>query len=222
LSFQQILQSISDTTTLDALWKAILAVYYMAWVFGTTIDVNFQEDVSMQAPNQGRLPLQAVGLLALFLVVAALLLYSQSYVQFVIFLSIFYVTNLIGYAYITKYFTNPMLSVSRGVYDNDKDYIGREKLFVVSHYMVGGWQVWRFLVGALIICAMAFIAVARSYFPQLLGHLGQLSPDLVQVLAMLCFVLVMEGWIWTMRLRTSAQLDILDELYSKYKIHAAT
>ena len=57
--FNRFCKPISDTTTLDALWKAVLALYYMAWVFGTTADVNFQEDVSMQAPNQGRLPLQA-------------------------------------------------------------------------------------------------------------------------------------------------------------------
>ena len=83
--------------------------------------------------------------------------------------------------------------------------------------MIGAWQVWRFLAGALIICAMAFIAVGRSYFPHQLGELGHLPPELVQVLAMLFFVLIMEGWIWAMRLRTSAQLDILDELYSKYE-----
>ena len=113
-----------------------------------------------------------------------------------------------------------MLAASDLLYESDKDYIGRERLCVVYIYMLGRWQLWRFLAGFLIICLMAFVAVSGSYFPHLLGPLGDLSPDVVQVLAMLCFVLVMEGWIWTMRLRTSAKLDVLDELAPKYEVLA--
>jgi hypothetical protein len=216
LSLPEILRTISDSTALDVLWKSILVLYYTAWVFGASNDVNFQEDVSLIAPNEGSAGFGVIGLFVVFLIVAAMLLYSPNYELFVTFLTIFFATNVLGYTYIARSFSKPMFDASHALYEKDGDYFGLEKLAAVEHYQIGRWQVWRFVVGFLIICGMIGIAV-RMHVPHApIPFIDEVPIQLTQSIGMFLFVLLMEVWIWTMRVKTIATLSALNRLAARY------
>ena len=217
LSFQEIVAVLSNATALDVFWKVVLLIYYTGWVFGASMDTNFHEDVSFGAPYDGRLPLQAIGLLVLFLVVAILLLYSNTYEQFVLFITVFFITNLVGYAYISAKFTKPMLEESRIEYERNNELYSLERLAIFEHYMLGWWQIWRFAAGALIIAIMIGIALIKYIYGQI-QYLESVPIELLQASGMLLFVGVMEVWIFSMRIRTRAGLAALDQLASKYEL----
>ena len=218
LSFREIVSALSDATALDIFWKTVLLIYYTGWVFGSTMDTNFHEDVALGAPYEGRLPTTAVSLLAGFLVLAALLLYSQTYEQFVVFFTAFFISNLIGYAYIVRNFTKPMLRESRLEYERQNDFFNLERLSIFERYMLGRWQIWRFLVGALMISAMIGVAVLKFLHAGRVPYLDGTPIGLLQAAGMLCFVAVMEIWIFAMRIKARAGLAALDELASKYEL----
>lgn len=216
LSLPEIIRTISDATALDVLWKTILLLYYTAWVFGASTDVNFQEDVSLIAPNEGAPGFGVLSLFVVFLIVAAMLLYSPNYELFVAFLTIFFATNVIGYTYIVRSFSKPMFDASRTLYQKDNDHFGLEKLEAVEHYQIGPWQAWRFVVGFVMICGMIAIAV-RTHIPHApMRFIDEVPIQLTQSIGMFIFVVVMEVWIWTMRVKTIATLSVLDRLQSRY------
>jgi hypothetical protein len=220
LSLPEIIRTISDATALDVLWKSILLLYYTAWVFGASNDVNFQEDVSLIAPNEGAPSFGVFGLFVVFLIVAAMLLYSPNYELFVAFLTVFFATNVLGYAYIATSFSKPMFDASRALYAKDGDFFGLEKLAAVEHYQVGRWQIWRFAVGFIIICGMIAIAV-RMHVPHApMRFIDEVPIQLTQSIGMFIFVVVMEVWIWTMRVKMIATLRVLDLLQSRYTLTA--
>jgi len=71
-------------------------------------------------------------------VLAALLLYSQTYEQFVVFFTAFFISNLIGYAYIVRNFTKPMLRESRLEYERQNDFFNLERLSILSDTCLEG------------------------------------------------------------------------------------
>ena len=221
LSFREIVSALSDSTALDIFWKTVLLIYYTGWVFGSTMDTNLHEDVSFGAPYEGRLPATAVLLLAVFLVLAALLLYSKTYEQFVFFFTAFFISNLIGYAYIARKFTRPMLRELRLEYEGRNDFFNLERLSIFERYMLGRWQIWRFLVGALMISAMIGVAILKFLHAGRVPYLEETPIELLQAAGMLCFVAVMEIWIFAMRVKARAGLAALDELASKYELRRA-
>ncbi len=218
LSFSAIIGAIASSTVLDVLWKLVLFIYYTAWVIGASNDTNFHEDVSVRAPFGGQLPLQAIGLLVLFLVVAALLLYSQTFEQFVVFITLFFSTNFISYLYIVREFTRPMIEESRAEFMSQGDYFGIERIAIFEHYMLGRWQFWRFLTGCVIIAAMIAIAVSNRLFGGTIPYLQDIPLELVQLIGMASFVAVLEIWIFYMRLKTLAGLAALDRLAARYQL----
>ena len=218
LSFSEVIGVIASSTVLDVLWKLILFVYYAAWVVGASNDTNFHEDVSVRAPFGGQLPLQAIGLLVLFLVVAALLLYSRTFEQFVAFITLFFTTNYISYRYIVREFTRPMIEESRAEYVARRDYFGIERIAIFEHYMLGSWQLWRFLTGCAIIGAMIAIAISNRLFGGTLPYLQDVPMEVVQLIGMASFVAILETWIFYMRLKTLASLAALDQLATRYEL----
>src|SRR3984893_12612628 len=76
----------------DILWRATLVIYYWCWVFGTSFDTDIQEIAYVSFPGKGRWPVRAFGVLSLFVVVAAVLLWSRgNFVYFSLALTVFVV-----------------------------------------------------------------------------------------------------------------------------------
>jgi hypothetical protein len=222
LSLGEIVNTLANSTILDVLWKLTLLVYYTGWVVGTSIDTNFHEDVSVRAPFGGQLPLQAAGLLVVFLIVAALLLYSRTFEQFVLFITVFYATCLVGYRYIVREFSRPMIEESRAAYSADNDHFGLERIAIFERYMMGRWQFWRFMVGWLIIATMIALAVLNRVLGGSIPFLRDVPIEFVQLVGMVCFILILETWIFYMRLKTIAALGALDDLSARYDLRPRT
>ena len=218
LSFKEIVQTVSNSTTQDVLWKLTMLIYYSAWVVGASIDTNLHEDVAVHAPFDGRLPLKALAMLALFLVLAALLLYSQTYEQFVLFFTLFFGLNLWGGNYINQQFSRPMIDKSRAQYATAGDHFGIERTRIFERYQLGRWQKVRFLVGCLIIGAMIAIAAANRFYGGQVPVLKDLPIEVVQLVGMLSFVIILETWIFYMRIRTLSELAAIDRLSEHYQL----
>jgi hypothetical protein len=218
LSLGEIVKTIANSTILDVLWKLTLLVYYTAWVVGASIDTNFHEDVSVRAPFGGRLPLQAMGLLVVFLIVAALLLYSRTFEQFVLFITLFFTTNYVSYRYIVREFTRPMLDESRAAYLAADDHFGIERIAIFERYMIGRWQFWRFMVGYLIIAILIAIAALSRLLGESIPYLREIPIEVIQLVGMAGFVVILEIWIFYMRLKTIAALAALEDLSGRYDL----
>jgi hypothetical protein len=218
LSLSQVIDTISNSTTLDVLWKIVITIYYTGWVIGSTNDTNFHEDVAVRAPFAGKLPLEAIGLLCVFLLVAVLLLYAHTYEQFVTLIAIFFGLNVVGYLYIVKTFTIPMVEESRRAFAAASDHYALERLEIFTHYQMGRWQLWRFLLGVLIIAGMIVIALHKLNYGGTLPYVGDVPIEVIQVVSMAFFVVVLEVWISYMRLRTIAQLAAIDRIAQRYEL----
>ncbi|MDI3566660.1 hypothetical protein [Bradyrhizobium sp. Arg816] len=89
LSSSEIAQLISNASASGIVWKTALVVYFFAWVWGTLWDVGLQERVYLDAPNKGKMPLQAFGMAFAILVVGAALVWVDTFLQFVGVLALF-------------------------------------------------------------------------------------------------------------------------------------
>ena len=162
--------------------------------------------------------MEAVGLLGVFLTVAVLLLYAHTYEQFVTLIAIFFGLNIIGYLYIVRRFTIPMIEESRRLFLSTSDHVALERLEIFEHYQMGRWQWWRFLLGVLIIAGMIAIALHKGSHGGALPYVGDIPVEVIQIVSMAFFVVTLEVWISYMRLRTIAQLAAIDRIAQRYEL----
>src|SRR4051794_17038958 len=72
---------VANDTAPTILWHTGLALYYASWVFGTRFDVDVQELVYHEFPEQGRVPAHGYAVIAVLVIVAAILLWTEENVR---------------------------------------------------------------------------------------------------------------------------------------------
>src|SRR5216683_1299656 len=218
------IEGVVDKLNPDILRRITLFIYYSCWVAGATFDTNIMEDVYYVEADRARLPVSAIILIVAFGVVTALLLWIAGNDEgFAILLDIFFAYNIIGFVYILRY-TRPISDASRDTYQRGQKYVSLIRLSIVSQYLRGTWQWWRFLTGIMILAAlnvMCFSTVSGRLLAEFITHwlpilnavmVLQLLPSVL----LLVFVVVIEGWIWYKRLVTAVSLSIVDRLGRTY------
>ncbi len=216
---------ILENTRTDLLLRVFLAIYYACWIFGTGFDLSIQQAVYVNDPHRGRMPFESYAVILSFGVIAVVLVWSsQDYRYFLPVLATFLLGNILGWAYIVRRVSG-IIRNSRAYYKSQADYFGLEKLDVVTEYMLGNWQKWRFGL----LCAIAAIGNAlvlipalRQSFVALLGAVSGASPSSIDRILpeaiFALFVIASEGWIMTMRLQARLAMDTIDRLRPKYNL----
>lgn len=214
-------------TNPDLLQRLTIILYYFCWVFGCNFDIKIQEHSYKFFP-EGKLPIGAIALIVLFGFVAALLIWSRrNTICFAIVITLFMACNFIGWRYIVKT-VRPIIEDSKREYEHGgkPDYFGLEKLRTATDYITGNWQVLRFVVMSLFIVLLdvfSFYAQTRELTAEAVHRLvpdtSETSIDeLLPAGIFLLYVIIAEGWIWTMRTRAQISLDEIKKLRKKYRL----
>jgi hypothetical protein len=196
------------------LLQSSLALYYACWVAGTVLDTDRQEQIYSTQPNEGRVPPMGYGLVGGIAAVFAILCFVRSAAVFAVFLNAFFVINIIGWRYIIRRILPAAVRHSKTVFADAPFKLERVHL-IYDRYMCGRWQVLRFVAGGIVLAILNVVAFSNiaetDSIKRIIG-----SRDLAISSLVLCFVLVMESWIWLVRLRVGAALTLLEYLDERY------
>ena len=211
----------------DLVRRLTMIAYYWCWVFGTTYDTDIQELAYFTEKGHNQLTGNSFGLMALFGVVMGALLWS-SYDDryFAAALTAFFLFNIGGFVYIL-WFVAPIIKSSETRYREGRSYFGMAQLEVVSEFMNGEWQRYRFVLGLVLVVLMnviCFSDVVRTSIAQGVAELLKIEPTTLAVrlptFTFVIFVAALEGWIWIERARVMVALRLLDDLNRKYRLES--
>lgn len=217
------LDKVTEAFDENSITKIALVFYFIGWVRGATADIEIERKVYVR--GLAEIGLKAIGGILLFVAVYfALNYFHDRIVLFQAILLGFVATNYATWRLIL-FEARDMARSSEQTYIELNDNICLEKLHIVNAYMGGRWQTRRFItlaISAGLQLAIALLLtetdVARSVAgfslngapaPRLLPH--------VPGLLFLAHVLLSEGWMFSMRGRAFAELDLIDGLNKRYR-----
>jgi hypothetical protein len=115
----------------------------------------------------------------------------------------------------------PTVNSSIYVYQEFKKYGKLESLLVFNELNQGPWKWWRFGAGVLMLGFVNLLAF--SPLSQFLGEAaGGMRADLILALSVLCYILLIEGWIWFKRIRARNCYRLIQNLSEKYDLSPKT
>jgi hypothetical protein len=214
------------SSTADIIWRAALVIYYWAWVVGVTFDTNIQELAYVSFPGNGRWPFQAMGVVAIFVVIAYILLQSHGNIaHFSLALTAFLIVDHATWLYIRR-FLRDTIDQSRTRYTRQKQFYELEILNTVEGQVFGEWKLWRLLTGTIIVLTADVFSFNQAF--------RDASANVVQIICpwlssgeaasifysslVLLFVVAMEMWHWLLRIRTYLRMDTLEHLHTSYRL----
>ena len=204
------------TLSANLLFQTSLAAYYFCWIFGLNNDTREQELIYVQPPKNVIVGCVIYGIL--FGAAFWAMCYVDTPRTFAVALAAFLVFNVISWRVFIMVFMQPATLKTQTEYLELGNFIGLEQLRVIyTGYLCGTWQWIRFIVGGIL--ALGILALAFSQSVALaLGQLLQASVDVLLSLLLFVFVLVMEGWIWTMRFGVKRELSLLQGIRERYAL----
>lgn len=207
--------------------RIALVMYYLSWVAGTKFDLTTQKSVYLLDPNRAQSRIPSITVVGSILVAFAILLWVKDEdPKFVLALSVLVAVNVVSWRFFLRDIVNPIITATREIYRGERDYFGLERLRVIEGYIGGDWQWRRFAVMAgmmLIASVLVAFSPLRTSLADLLNRLYPSLPaekvsPLLTAAFLAIFVLVAEGWIWIMRIRTRLSLQLLAVLDSRYRL----
>lgn len=214
-----------ETISPDFLRRLMMIAYYWCWIFGATFDTDIQEMAYFTQKGRNKLTFQAFTLMVLFgIVMAALMWAADDDRWFAGMLTFFFLFNIGGFAYVL-WFVRPIIKTSEIRYRQGRSYYSLAQLEIVSRFMNGDWQWYRFSAGLLLVIIMNAICFSDT-IRNLIAHstAGLLSVDPVMLAARLptfmlvIFIVVIEGWIWVQRGKVMVAFDQLEQLSARYRL----
>jgi hypothetical protein len=210
----------------DIIWRTALVGYYWSWVAGINFDINVQELTYVAFPGQGRWPLRLYVVLAIFVVMAVVLLTSFGNIaRFSLALTGFLIVDHASWLYVRR-FLRKSIDDSRSGYAEEGRHYELEILGLVERQVFGQWKLWRLMAGAAIVTATDVFAFNQA-FREAIGSTVQIicpwlsSADAISLsysVLFLLYVLVMELWLWLHRIRMYLRLDTLEYLNERYRL----
>ncbi len=207
----------SDDAGANFILKCTLVLYYTSWAFGTLSDVSDLEIAFIRVPRSGRIPWHAILIASTLTGVFAILCIVRTAEQFVLFLTIFWFYDHVSLIYLVRFIVKPAYDSSKKVYNKTRSWHRLELLKITYDYVAGGWSKLRCLlglVGLLIINLLTFTFIG----PIVTNRLTYSSLNFTIALAVLCFIIVVEVWIWAMRIRTKMSQHLYNRLLEKYRL----
>ncbi len=210
----------------DIIWRTALVCYYWSWVAGINFDINVQELTYTAFPGQGRWPLPLYLILAVFVVMAVILLTSFGNIaRFSLALTGFLIVDYASWFYV-RLFLRTSIDDSRARYSGEGKHYELEILGLVERQVFGRWKLWRLMAGAAIVMAVDVFAFNQA-FREAIGSAVQIicpwlsSADAISLsysVLFFLYVLVMELWLWLHRIRMYLRLDTLEYLNGLYHL----
>jgi len=200
------------------IWELAIVIYFASWIYGSKYDTTNQEIVYLMVPNRGKLPLHYAGILFTIGILFGVLAWMNTFRQFAVALGVFWCFNILSWHFFARSVLARTFSESSERYKQLNDFFGLEQLLNIQRYIAGQWQWWRFGVGSVLVVAMLVFSFTNS--AELLARaLGaQALAGYAPAMAILTFVLVVESWMWFMRIKTGVSQIILDELARQYRL----
>src|SRR5207249_2624202 len=134
------------------------------------------------------------GLVGMIVAVFAILCFVKSAAAFTVFLSLFFVINIIGWRYIIRRILPAAVTHSRAVFAHAPFKLERLRL-IYDQYMCGAWQTLRFMAGGVVLVVLNVVVFSNILERDPINRIFA-SRELAISTLVLCFVLVMESWIW--------------------------
>lgn len=194
-----------------------MVLYYFSWVFGASWDAKDQALVYLTAPNKGRIPIMAMGLMVILTVVFAILCWVDTYKKFAMVLGVFWFVNLIAWQFLVRKLSRRTIAISSAILLNSGHHMELAKLNIIREYIDGSWEWWRFIVGGLFILCINILA--NTDIPHYIkAATNVLSDEFVMVFSIALFIAIVELWMWLMRIKRRISLGILDDLNDEYDL----
>ena len=151
----------------------------------------------------------------MLLIVFSFMCYLKTKREFIIFLDILFVINIFSWKFLIRF-------IEQSVSENKEFYKTRHKYFkivylqlLITDYLRGNWQWYRFLIGGIVLLSVNLLIFTN--LTQLIASAVNIkSIELIKSLGFAIFILVMEGWVWFMRLKRSNCIDLIDDLDEDY------
>ena len=213
-------------STADVIWRIALVAYYWSWVSGVNFDINLQELAYVTFPNHGRWPTRLYVTLAVFVLMAAILLMSFGHIAaFSAALTGFLIVDYASWLYVRQ-LVRGSIEASRVHYSNEKKFYELAILNMVERYVFGWWKLWRLMVGVAILIVVDAFAFNSAFREATVGVILMLCPwlspsdaiPLFYSMLFLLYVSVMEFWLWMHRVHIYVRLETLDYLNGLYHL----
>jgi hypothetical protein len=210
----------------EILLKITMCAFYLCWVFGPKFDIKVQKLVYVKDPHRGELALMGFFLLITFSITATFMLWAiDNEKAFFISLTAFMGLNIVSYFYIFHRM-HPAADASGHLFFEKQNYFRFLQLMAVTEYMFGTWQRYRFLFIAVGVCILDAIFFSDSLKSQISEVIHQIIPDvkvqtvtpLLPDFALLLFLVISEGWIWTRRLSVKISLSTIEEINKQFRL----
>jgi hypothetical protein len=184
-----------------------LVIYFTSWVAGCNKDLELQEVSYVRAPRTANFGVGVSVMLGLFF---AAMCAARSMQQFLAFLAVFLALDVIGWIYMTKRLLPPVYTQSKAVFKAHNNKVGLVRLEFTWRYVAGKWKRARYWAMATLLVALTVFVLSPA--PQWIQPKTQLPADALIALAILGYVLVVEAWMWTQRLRCSYCHEKIEEI----------
>ena len=213
LKLQNIILPIAQKIETRILLEFALCLYFTCWVVGANFDTDFQEKAYVVAPDIDWIPM--VGLSSAIAALFAIMCCVTAFWQFAMLLAALWGLNYYCFQFILK-MIRPVVNASKETYRAGGQFAERAKLDLVEEFMLGSWQQWRFAFGGLLIVGINILELPHLA-SRLGAAIGGLDGEFVVALSILAFIVLMEGWIWFMRLRCRIARGEIKKLAAKYQ-----
>jgi hypothetical protein len=202
----------------DFVLKLAMALYFASWIAGLLSDLADMEFVLVKSPSPVHVKVGGTLVGILTAIAFGLLCYVETMQHFSIALLVLLVINTIGWLYLTRIVLPAAESISHSFYTSQGRMLRLEQLNIVCrHFQGGSWQLIRLTLGLL--AAITMTVLSHKYAVLALEvQVIQTYGDILSASVFLVYVLVLEGWIWFMRMRVKGGLSLLLEIEHSYEL----
>lgn len=205
----------SDDVGAAFIIKIFLVIYYTSWVQGLISDVSDQEIAYLRAPSKGRLPLLFITIGITIGVFFLYLCWARTPKELLFVLSLFWIFDHLARLYLIRFIKRSAYLPSENNLIKTKSWYRLELLSIVFNYVDGKYVWYRFGVGIILLALLGSLIYAPLAL-EITKVLNFHSHKFTFSLGVLAYVMVIEIWIWWMRMRTKISGDLLKRLDSKY------
>ena len=202
----------------DFVLKLAMALYFASWIAGLLSDLSDMEFVLVKSPSPLHVKVGGTLLGAMTALAFGVLCYVQTLQHFSIALLVLLIINIFGWLYLTRIVLPPAESISQQFYTSQGRMLRLEQLNIVCRrFQAGSWQLLRLTLGLL--AAVAMTAMSHKYtMPDSNVEFLQKHGDIISASVFLTYVMILEGWIWFMRMRVKGGLSLLLEIEQTYEL----
>jgi hypothetical protein len=207
-----------------------LALYYYAWVLAQPIEMKMSRTVYVANLERDKIPKEMYFAIPTVVIVGAILFFVQSNEQYLAaVLTLFFVVD-VGFWKTVTNLTYRYEKKSEKLYKRERSYAGLVQLrYYVRSYLRGRWQYSRYVIRAMLLILLdvtAYFDTTRHVIAEAVhGALEQISEakafDLMFAVLFFIYIVIGEGWVWTMRLRARRMILLVDDLRQNYKLSIA-